>query len=180
MKIAVFYGSVEGHTRKLAGKIAEQLESEGIKAELIDVGQPGLSAFSDFDAAILAAPIHIGRYPEAFETFIRSWKSELSNLPTAFVSVSLSIASPYETERAESALYPDGLEKRTGWKADRIHHAAGALKYVEYDFFKRFMMRRISHHEGGPIDTSQDHELTDWNALEAFVRDFATEVDVIT
>lgn len=180
MKFAVFYGTVEGHTRKIAGEIGSQLVAAGHSVEIIDISQPGLAGFRDIDAAILAAPIHIGKYPEVFETFVKSWKSELMAIPTAMVSVSLSIASPYEGEREESTHYPDGLESRTGWRADRIHHAAGALKYLEYDFFKRFMMRRIARHEHGPVDTKQDHELTDWDALASFVSDFATEADVIT
>lgn len=179
MKIAVIFASVEGHTKKLADTISGQLSDQNIGVELIDLRQPGFASFADYDAAILAAPIHIGKYPAAFETFVQSWKSELMNIPTAFVSVSLSIASDAESEREESAHYPDGLEKRTGWRADRIHHAAGALKYTEYDFFKRYMMRRISRLEGDPTDTSQDHEFTDWDALSKFVSDFVLEADIV-
>jgi menaquinone-dependent protoporphyrinogen oxidase len=57
-----------------------------------------------------------------------------------------------------------------------IHHAAGALKYTEYDFFRRWMLKRIAKKEGGPVDTSLDHEFTDWDALDAFVRTFVEQV----
>ena len=56
--------------------------------------------------------------------------------------------------------------------ADCEHNAAGALKYVEYDYFKRWMMKRIAEEEDGPTDTSRDHELTDWPALDEFVDAF--------
>jgi len=180
MKVAVIFASVEGHTAKIAKTIAKQLEEASVDTELVDLGQPGLSAFGDYDGAILAAPIHVGKYPDTFESFVKDWKSALVGMPTALISVSLSIASPNENEREESEHYPDGLEKRTGWKVDRVHHAAGAIKYAEYDFFKRFMMRRISRLEGGPTDTSVDHEFTDWDALSEFVSGFLFETDLVT
>jgi menaquinone-dependent protoporphyrinogen oxidase len=57
-----------------------------------------------------------------------------------------------------------------------VHHAAGALKYLEYDFFKRALMRQIARKEGASVDTSRDHEFTDWEALDAFVQEFADDV----
>jgi menaquinone-dependent protoporphyrinogen oxidase len=35
-------------------------------------------------------------------------------------------------------------------------------------------MRRIARKEGAPTDTSRDHELTDWPALDRFVSDLVT------
>ena len=179
MKIAVFYGTVEGHTRKIAGTIAAQLEEMGHQAMLVDVSQPGPTGVGEMDAAILAAPIHVGQYPPAFVSFIQNWKSQLADLPTALVTVSLGIASKIRVEREEAESFPEGLFEQTGWRANRVHNAAGALKYVEYDFFKRWMMRRISEMEGGPVDTSKDHELTNWDQLKEFVSNFVLEVDMV-
>ena len=53
---------------------------------------------------------------------------------------------------------------------------AGALKYTEYDFFKRLIMKMISKREGRSTDTSRDYEYTDWNAVTKFVTDFADKV----
>jgi menaquinone-dependent protoporphyrinogen oxidase len=33
-------------------------------------------------------------------------------------------------------------------------------------------LRRIAAKEGGPVDTSQDYEFTDWAALDEFTMDF--------
>ena len=38
---------------------------------------------------------------------------------------------------------------------------AGALQYLEYDFFTRLMMHRGGH----PTDTARDHDYTDWDAV---------------
>ena len=52
-------------------------------------------------------------------------------------------------------------------------HCAGALKYTQYDFFKRWMLKRIAAAEGGPIDTKHDYELTNWTEIKCFVDDFS-------
>jgi menaquinone-dependent protoporphyrinogen oxidase len=52
------------------------------------------------------------------------------------------------------------------------------LKYTQYDFFKRLIMKMISKREGRTTDTSQDYEYTDWNAVKKFVNDFAVKASV--
>lgn len=172
MNFLVLYGTVEGHTRKIASRIHERLESHGHDATLADVVQPGSFGLGSFDAAILCAPIHIGQYPPPFVHYVTSWIDGLGEIATALVTVSLSIASDNDDEKTEAESFPRKLEAKTGWKADREHNAAGALKYVEYDYFKRWMMKRIAEEEDGPTDTSRDHELTDWPALDEFVDAF--------
>jgi menaquinone-dependent protoporphyrinogen oxidase len=58
-----------------------------------------------------------------------------------------------------------------------VHHAAGAFRYTQYDFFKRWAVKYIALRKGGPMDTSQDWELTDWNALRAFADSLLAEID---
>ncbi len=176
MKILILYATVEGHTRKIAEAVAKQAESAGALVVISDVGQTGYAEPGTFDGVVLCAPIHVGRYPPQFEQFVSTWKMALQSVPAALVTVSLAIASKDADERKEAEGFPEELAKRTGWSAPLRHHAAGALKYLEYDFFKRWMLKRIASKEGGPVDTSRDHELTDWAALAAFVKGFLDSV----
>jgi menaquinone-dependent protoporphyrinogen oxidase len=173
MHVLVMYESIEGQTKKIAETIASWLEDADFKVMLTSAGQVGYSDPGQFDGAILCAPIHMANYPDAFVDYITDWKEALEQIPTALVTVSLGIASKFPDEREEAAIFPSQLQNDTGWKAGMEHNAAGALKFLEYDFFKRWMMRRISEKEGGPVDTSKDHELTDWVALKKFVTDFS-------
>jgi menaquinone-dependent protoporphyrinogen oxidase len=168
MIIAVLYATVEGQTEKIASHLAKLIEDHGHQAVLANLAQPGFALPGDFDGAFLCAPIHIGNYPPAFVRFVENWKAELSAIPTALITVSLAIASKNAEEQTEARNFPKLLAQRTGWVANWNHHAAGALKYLQYDFFKRWMLRRISRKEGGPVDTSKDYELTDWSALDEF------------
>lgn len=178
MAVLVLYATVEGHSRKIAEHAAEELEKCGQEVVLGDIREPGFAVPGRFDGVILCAPIHMGRYPGQVVQFARDWKDALDAVPNALISVSLGIASDSAEERAEAESYPSKLEKKTGFRPRRVHHAAGALKFLEYDFFKRLLMRSIAAKEGGPVDTSRDHELTDWKALDGFIRDFAGEVAV--
>lgn len=172
MNVLIFYATVEGQTRKIAEAISNTIEAAGHMVFLADAAQPGLADPAGYDAAILCAPIHIGKYPSPFVHFIQQWKGSLSSVPTALVTVSLAIASRNKKERDEAANFPRELEQITGWRATAEHNAAGALKYLEYDFLRRWAMRYISGKEGGPTDTSRDYEMTDWKALEKFVIEF--------
>lgn len=176
MAVLVLYATVEGQTEKIARHIAGILEAEGLKVELTAAGQTGFCDPATHDAAILCGPIHMGSYPSALVDYIANWKASLQSVPDALVTVSLAIASDNAEERAEAEAYPRKLTERTGWKPDEQFHVAGALKYTEYDFFRRWIMRRIAAQEGGPVDVSKDHELTDWDAVDSFARAFAGRV----
>ena len=172
MGVLVLYSTVEGHTRKIAETVARQLESDGYEVALTAAADPGFCDPGAYDGVILLAPIHMGNYPSDFIHFIRNWKGALNGVSNALITVSLAIHSENEDERMEAMHFPDKLTEQTGWKPLELHHAAGALKYLEYDFFKRWIMRRIAAAEGGPVDTSKDYELTDWAALSAFITGF--------
>jgi menaquinone-dependent protoporphyrinogen oxidase len=175
MIILVAYATVEGHTADIASRIGEVAEAEGNQVILANLSQPGFALPGRFDAVILCGPIHIGRYPSQLVHFIQNWKEALQEVPSALVTVSLAIASDIEEERREAEGFPEKLMRQTGWMPDRRLNIAGALKYVEYDYFKRWVMRRIAAHEGGPVDTDRDHILTDWQALDTFTRAFLAD-----
>lgn len=172
MIILIAYATVEGHTADIAARIAQTMEAEGHEIIKTDLVQPGFAVPGRFDAVVLCGSIHIGRYPSTLVQFIQNWKQELSQVPSALVTVSLAIASDQELERKEAESYPDRLAEQTGWKPDKVSNVAGALKYVEYDFFKRWIMLRIAASEGGPVDTTHDHILTDWDAVDQFAQSF--------
>jgi menaquinone-dependent protoporphyrinogen oxidase len=125
-----------------------------------------------FDAAFLAASLHVGRYQSALVDFARRHHEALSAMPTAFVSVSLSAAgeNPDDWEGLEQSVAR--LLHETGWQPTAIHHAAGAIRYSHYDFFKRLALKFIAARRGQRTVTSRDYDLTDYAALRTFVTDF--------
>ena len=74
-------------------------------------------------------------------------------------------------EEADAILHT--FLQNTGWAPTDTMEVAGALKYTQYDFFKRLALQMIAKRSGGSTDTSCDHEYTDWTALARFLSDFA-------
>lgn len=173
MNFLVLYSTIEGQTRKIAEAVSSHLESRGNMVMLTDANQIGFADPGTSDGVILCAPVHIGHYPSPFVHYVHSWSEVLNDMPSAFISVSLSIASAYDDEKTEARNYPSQLSDETGWRPRSVLHCAGALKYTQYDFFKRWMLKRIAASEDGPIDTKHDFELTNWTEVKNFVDDFS-------
>lgn len=173
MTILILYGTTEGQTRKIVGFMADRLESAGHAVTVIE----GIDAPRDldprrFDAAIVAASLHLGRYQTSVEDFTERHAAALNDMRTAFVSVSLAAAGDDEDDVQGLAQCVADFHRRTGWTPSVVHHAAGAFRYTQYDFFKRWALKYIAWRKGGPTDISRDYELTDWNALGQFLDGF--------
>jgi menaquinone-dependent protoporphyrinogen oxidase len=126
----------------------------------------------DYDAVIVTASLHVGRYQPAVFEFARSNHEALNATASAFISVSLSAAgaNPHDWEGLEQCL--DRFLHETMWVPKAINHAAGAIRYSQYDFFKRLALKFIAAQRGQKTVTSQDYDLTDYAALKTFVLGF--------
>jgi menaquinone-dependent protoporphyrinogen oxidase len=176
MRILVLYATTEGQTRKIAHFVAERLEAAGHMAIVVDAADTA-SGFEipPVDAAIIAASVHIGRYQTAIEHIVKANLNRLVAMPTAFLSVSLAAAGD-ESDRKDIEDCVHRFERDTGWAPGRVEHVAGAFRFTEYDFFKRWAMKYIAARHNQPTDTSRDYELTDWAALERIVDEFIGSV----
>lgn len=171
-KIAILYATTEGQTAKIAGHLAQRLRDKGHEVELHNADAASELDARQLDGVLLGASIHEGRYQRYFERWITAHLSELASRPTALFTVCLAIASPHEQERAEAARFPDELTERTKFQPDLSTVFAGALKYTQYSWLKRALMRYIAKQEGASTDVTQDHEYTSWTDVDAFADDF--------
>jgi len=170
--LLIVFGTTEGQTRRIAERMAEEARLCGFAVELHDATHlpPGLDPGS-FEAVIVAGSVHVGRHQTSVSHFVHDHLASLQRLPSALVSVSLAAAGDGE-DRADAQDCADRFLRETGWRPAAVHLAAGAFRYTQYDFFKRWMMKRIAREKGQPTDTSRDHEYTDWEALARFVDGF--------
>ncbi len=169
--VLILWSSTEGQTRRIVQAVEQELRKGGHKLETINADAPPRSwIVSKADALLVAASIHRGHYSEGLRTILTRQSSRFGALPAAFLSVSLSAAKP-ETQ-AEADGYIAALLEETGFKPALTFSVAGALRYPEYSFLKRWMMKKIAAKGGLPTDTSQVHEFTDWGR----VREIAARV----
>jgi menaquinone-dependent protoporphyrinogen oxidase len=57
----------------------------------------------------------------------------------------------------------------TRWTTSEVHHVAGAFRFTEYDFFKRWVMKLIAWEKNAKVEPGKDLELTNWEALSATI-----------
>jgi len=177
-RILVLFGTGEGQTARVAARLADALGARGHDATSVDVAQrPDDLAVTDYDAVLVGASIHVGAHQSAVKRFVAAEREALDDRPTGFFQVSLTAALPDEESPAQAAAYVDEFVEETGWHPDRIGVFGGALRYSQYGFLKRALIRQVAKRTTGDTDTSRDYEYTDWDEVEAFAADFAAFVE---
>ncbi|HEY0651182.1 flavodoxin domain-containing protein [Phenylobacterium sp.] len=173
MRILMIYGTTEGHTRELCNFAASRLRERDLPTTVEEAGHdPHHPDPSPYDVVFLAASLHVGRYQPRLMEYARTHHATLNKIRSAFISVSLSAAgeNPHDWEGLEQCLAR--FEHETLWTPSAVHHAAGAIRYSQYDFFKRLAMKHIAAKRGQRTVLSRDYDLTDYDALSRFVLDF--------
>ena len=174
----ICYGTGEGQTARVADRLAATLRDRGHETTLVDLGAgPPDRPVGSFDAVLVGASLHYGRHQSSVRAFVRDELAALAALPTGFFQLSLTSASDDPDARAAAAATVESFVEATGWQPDRVCLLGGALRYSQYGFLTRLLMRQIARKEGGATDTSRDHEYTDWTEVSAFARDFAAFVE---
>lgn len=175
-EVPVFYATTDGQTQRIAERLARRLRVHGITSAPVDMTTAAAVDWRDVRGAVIAVPLRMGRHlPEAGE-FIKAHRTALTAMPSLFVSVSLSAASTRPGEREAARDLAKRFVVDTGWTPWRLACVAGALAYTRYNVVVRWFMRRIAAKEGGPTDTSRDHELTDWLAVDRLADDLADQL----
>lgn len=174
MRVLIVYGTTEGHTRELAHFAAGALGDAGHVATVEEAAaDPAWPDPAAYDVSFLAASLHVGRFQAPLVQYARTHHDALNHGRSAFISVSLSAAGVnlHDWEGLEQCYAR--FRHETLWTPKAVHHAAGAIRYSLYDFFKRLALQFIAAQRGEQTVTSRDYDFTDYDALKAFVLGFA-------
>jgi menaquinone-dependent protoporphyrinogen oxidase len=175
-RILVLYGTTDGHTARIADVLATAMRVHGADVQLADAAKASPSPDA-FDAVVIAASVHAGGYQRAVKRWVRTHAALLSSRPTAFVSVCLGVLQHVPAVDRELTAITESFLAGTGWSPGVKKVVAGALPYTKYNWLKRLVMKRIVRKAGGDVDTSRDHEYTDWDDLRRFAGRFVAMVD---
>lgn len=178
MRFLILFATTEGHTRELCQFIAGALRGVRHQATLEEATRDTAERvlLTSYDAVLLAGSLHVGRFQPELVELARRHHEALNAKPTAFITVSLAAAghNPDDWEGLETCLRR--FQHETLWTPTCVHNAAGAIRYSQYDFFKRLALKHIARERGLATTTSKDYDLTDYAALEGFVLEFAARV----
>ncbi|MBZ5606482.1 MAG: flavodoxin domain-containing protein [Acidobacteriia bacterium] len=187
--VVVVYGTREGHTRRIAERVADDFSARGVKADLIDARKlPENFSLENYSAAIVAASVHRQQHEGEIVDFVKRRLDELQRIPSIFLSVSLTQASVEDpaapmARRAQASADVQRMIDRflaeTGWLPSKVKPVAGALMYSKYNFILRFIMKRIAASAGGSTDTSRDHIYTNWASLDQMAEEFLPAIATV-
>ena len=174
MNILIAYATTEGQTRKICRFCADLLIEAGHSVELLQVsGRARDLDPARYDASLLAASVHIGRFQKDMVKFATQHGAALSAHPSLFLSVSLAAAGEDAEDWAELERIVATFCDQTGYRPGQVEQVAGAFRFTEYDFFRAWAMRYIAAVKGETVDPHCDTEYTDWDGLRRVVTAWA-------
>jgi menaquinone-dependent protoporphyrinogen oxidase len=160
----ILYASVEGHTERIARRVAEVLRSRGHAVEVAPAGHE--LDLSPYAGVIVGASVHYGHHPASLAMFLRTNATALAPCKSAFFSVSLGAKERYATN----------FLRKAGWRPQLTAVFAGALQYSKYGPIKRRVVQAFAAIGGHDTETSRDYDYTDWKAVDRFAAAFAALV----
>ena len=168
-KVGIFYGSTEGNTERVVGKIQKALGGEDVAA-LLNVDSASAEDFDDFENIILACPTwEIGELQEDWDTFIDELDDvDFSGKKVAFVGT------------GDADGYPDTFVDAPGIIYDRIKDSGatfiGAWPTDGYNFEESKAVVNEGEFLGLIIDEDNQSDLTD-ERVEKWVEQITKEFD---
>jgi menaquinone-dependent protoporphyrinogen oxidase len=161
-RVLILYVTSEGHTGRIAGRIAERLHQAGVVVELQEV-KDRLPRLDGYDGFVVGASVHYGHHPARLRALLRAQSAQLALRPSAFFSVCMSGKDHYRRK----------FLRQCGWAPPHQATFRGALQYSKYGPIKRQVMRGFATMMGRDTDPSNDYDYTDWKAVEEFSTAFA-------
>jgi menaquinone-dependent protoporphyrinogen oxidase len=183
VRAAVFYATREGQAERVAHRVAFDLRIRHVEADVIDVKDvQGFIDWHEYELAFVIASVHTGHHEKEMVEFVRQAKDHLTTLHAPFLSLTLSQAGaelPGNSLVQRQTAHGDALQMisdfmhDTGWTPSRTLPVAGALRYGQYNFLVKFIMKRIAHKAGFDGPATRDYEFTNWPAIDRFVTETA-------
>ena len=172
-RILLVYGTTYGFTPRIAQRISDKLTADGFEVVMTNAADPVVNVDPlRYDSVIVGGSVIGGHHRRELERYVVSHLDDLKHMPTAFFSVSGSAASKERRGLVDARRCLDDFLRKTGWNPDLTATFGGAMSYTKYSWFLRFVMKEISRRNGGPTDTSQDFELTNWHQVDEFAHAF--------
>jgi len=172
--IVILYASHDGHTRKIALRVAQQLMAAGSLVTLCDLGreQPDAGDLAESSTLVIMAPIRYGYHLPPVERFVMRNKALLADKKLALVSINLTARKQGKNTAAANPYFCKWI-KRHKIEPDLRAVFAGRLEYALYRWWEKQMIRLIMFMTGGPTQFDAVVEYTDWRAVDAFANEVA-------
>ena len=170
MNSLIIYSSTDGQTKK----ICETLKNNSINKstyEVISLNEAFLIEIEKYEKIIIGASIRYGRHNPRVYKFIQNNKYILDKKKNAFFSVNVVARKP-EKNIPDTNPYIRKFLKKSNWQPKKLGVFAGKIDYPKLGFINRSVIRLIMFITGGPTNTSNTYEFTDWKSVRKFIKEF--------
>lgn len=173
----VVYATRHSQSQKIAEFIAREIQNMGHAADTFQCSHRMDTSVQSYEGIIVGAPVYIGNYPASIRHWIKNNLNLLTQKPSAFFSVCLGVLQNDEAVQKELRHIVEKLLHQTKWQPTAWTIFAGAIRYSEYNWLIKFIMKRIAQKAGANTQTSQDYEYTNWADVLKFTKDFVRSVE---
>lgn len=178
-KILIVYSSKHSQTQKIANRLATILSKSSYKVEVLEINNASTESVADYDAVVIGGSVYIGQYSRHLKKWLKHHAGELDQTYTAFFSVCLGILQKETGVQSEERRFVGDLFRRTNWYPQIWTIFAGAISYSKYNWFIKRVMQNIAKKTGGSTDTTRDHDYTNWDDVEKFVKNILFDLQSI-
>ncbi len=165
-RILVTYASRRGSTGEVAQAIAQTLRDGGATVDRVPIAD--VNDLAAYQAVIVGSAIRFGRWlPEAVE-FVANNRQFLSQVPTAYFTVCMTLHQDTEENRRTAAEFLDPVRAiltptSEGW-------FAGKLVYREINLWQRTLARAIKFPEG---------DFRNWEAIRGWAENVMSSIKTL-
>ena len=165
----IIFSTTDGHTKKICERISKFLNN-GKPTKIVSLNEATKLNLSEFQRIIIGASIRYGKHSRELYKFIKLNKKILDQKQNVFFSVNV-VARKFEKNTPETNPYIKKFLKISKWQPKKLGVFAGKVDYPNYNFFDKYIIKLIMFITGGPTDTSQSYEFTDWSKVDNFAKE---------
>lgn len=170
VNILFLYSTREGQTLRICERMAQEARQAGQSTQILPLSdKTAPAALAQADVTVVGASVHCGHLPAELYRFASAYRNLLEKRDSAFFCINLTARKPGK-DTPEGSVYMRRFLKKSPWRPQRLAVFAGALRYTQYNWLERALIRFIMRLTGGPTDTTRDVEFTDWERVLATAR----------
>ncbi|MDC0610936.1 menaquinone-dependent protoporphyrinogen IX dehydrogenase [Vibrio sp.] len=166
-RVLFLYSTREGQTKKILQSIEEQMEH--VKCDYFDIHELPQIDFSHYQKVLVGASIRYGHLNKKLYEFVDQNLQQLKSRNAAFICINLTARKEDEgKDTPEGSVYVKTFLSKSPWQPELIGVFAGALRYPQYRWFDKMMIKLIMKMTGGETDTTKEVEYTNWKKVKIF------------
>lgn len=167
-KTLILFASIDGQTHKICRHIEASLNDNHHEITLLDIHHTANLDVALFDKVVIGGSVRYGKHSKQMQRFLIQNRAQLDQVKTAIFSVNATARKAHK-RTPETNPYLTTLLTKAEINPTLKAVFAGKIHLKLYGPLDRFMIKLIFRLSGEKL-TSDEHEFTNWQEVEAFAQ----------